>query len=59
MHVREVVSSPTFSHKCAVKHVPDWFPGAGFKRTAKEWAKITEAAAEGPFQHVKDEMVSI
>ncbi|KAJ7247278.1 cytochrome P450 [Mycena rebaudengoi] len=37
----------------ALKYVPDWFPGAGFKRQAKEWKKLTQAAVETPFAEAK------
>ncbi|KAJ6619369.1 hypothetical protein B0H10DRAFT_1793644 [Mycena sp. CBHHK59/15] len=26
-----------------LKHVPNWFPGAGFKRQAAEWRKLARA----------------
>lgn len=41
-----------------MKYVPEWVPGAGFKRKAKEWSKIIKTTAETPFQYVKDEMAS-
>ncbi|KAJ7247273.1 cytochrome P450 [Mycena rebaudengoi] len=37
----------------ALKYVPDRFPGAGFKRQAKEWKKLTQAAVETPFAEAK------
>ncbi|KAF7188531.1 Multifunctional cytochrome P450 monooxygenase, partial [Pseudocercospora fuligena] len=40
----------------ALKYVPDWFPGAGFQRTAKEFrAKIMEAVYR-PAKFVEHEM---
>ncbi|KAL0578653.1 hypothetical protein V5O48_003353 [Marasmius crinis-equi] len=33
-----------------LKHVPGWFPGAGFKRKAKEWAGFSTVMREMPFQ---------
>ncbi|KAF8917611.1 cytochrome P450 [Mucidula mucida] len=39
-----------------LKNLPDWFPGAGFKRTAKMWAKDLEDMINVPFEHVKAEM---
>ncbi|KAF9006260.1 cytochrome P450 [Hymenopellis radicata] len=39
-----------------LKSLPDWFPGAGFKRTAKMWAKDLEDMINVPFEHVKAEM---
>ncbi|KAJ6526420.1 cytochrome P450 [Mycena capillaripes] len=36
-----------------LKHVPEWFPGAGFKRQAKIWKKLTMDAADVPFAEMK------
>ncbi|KAI1790074.1 cytochrome P450 [Ganoderma leucocontextum] len=33
-----------------LKHVPDWFPGAGFKRKAAAWKKIAHTLRDAPFQ---------
>lgn len=41
-----------------VRYVPDWFPGAGWKTKAKEYARLLEDMAETPHQFVKDQMVS-
>jgi len=32
-----------------LKHLPWWFPGAGFKRQAAEWSKLPRALVEMPF----------
>lgn len=40
-----------------VKYVPDWFPGAGFKREAKRMRSDLYKATERPYQHVKNEIV--
>lgn len=40
-----------------VKHVPIWFPGASFKRKAREWRKLSRMLIELPFQEVKRKMV--
>ncbi|KAF5341606.1 hypothetical protein D9758_014087 [Tetrapyrgos nigripes] len=37
-----------------LKHIPDWFPGAGFKRQAKEWNKSASAMAVVPMEFAKD-----
>ncbi|ESK88635.1 cytochrome p450 [Moniliophthora roreri MCA 2997] len=42
----------------ALMNVPDWFPGTGFKQTAKEWARCLEEMVEQPFQFVKDQVAS-
>jgi hypothetical protein len=41
----------------AVRHLPAWFPGAGFKRFAAEGRLLTEEMQQVPFQSVKDKMV--
>ncbi|KAG5721459.1 O-methylsterigmatocystin oxidoreductase [Termitomyces sp. T112] len=41
-----------------LRHVPAWFPGAGFKRKAKEWADTLLRAVEQPFDFVKHEMAT-
>lgn len=38
----------------SLKHVPEWMPGAGFKKKAKEWRKLSEAMINVPFNMVKD-----
>jgi len=40
-----------------LKYVPAWFPGASFKRKAKEWRKWTEAMVEVPFGAAKRNIV--
>ncbi|XP_006457725.1 hypothetical protein AGABI2DRAFT_198695 [Agaricus bisporus var. bisporus H97] len=42
----------------ALRHLPDWFPGAGFKQTAREWAKDLSNMIERPHQYVKEQMAS-
>ncbi|KAG1876583.1 cytochrome P450 [Suillus subalutaceus] len=37
-------------------NVPEWFPGAGFKRLAREWSKTRENMAAIPYKFVKDQM---
>ena len=39
-----------------VKHVPEWFPGAGFKHFAKEAGKLFAVAVDGPLEHVKENL---
>lgn len=41
-----------------MRHLPDWFPGAGFKRTAKELAPQYLNMIETPFNFVKKQLVS-
>ncbi|KAJ7633666.1 cytochrome P450 [Mycena polygramma] len=39
-----------------LKHIPEWFPGAGFKRQAKEWRKLAHAMRDVPFAETKRQM---
>lgn len=39
--------------------MPDWFPGAGFKRKAKAGKARAEHMASVPFEHVKSELVCL
>jgi len=41
-----------------VSHVPDWFPGAGWKAKAKGFADSLTDMTDIPHQFVKDQMVS-
>ncbi|KAF9458367.1 cytochrome P450 [Collybia nuda] len=37
-----------------LKYVPSWMPGAGFKREAARWKKLSTDMAYKPFGHVKE-----
>jgi len=39
-----------------LRYLPDWFPGTGFKRTAKEWGRIVFEVKERPYALVKQQM---
>lgn len=39
-----------------VKHVPKWFPGAGFKRFAENARRMFDVAVDGPLEYVKESM---
>ncbi|KAJ7303729.1 cytochrome P450 [Mycena albidolilacea] len=39
-----------------LKHIPRWFPGAGFKRQAEEWSKLSRGMLELPFAETKRQM---
>lgn len=41
-----------------VRFVPDWFPGAGFKRLAKQIGKEVGAIERVPFDWAKEQIVS-
>ena len=42
-----------------VRYVPEWFPGAGFKRMAREWNATLQDMVDQPYKFVKDQMVYI
>ncbi|TFK43940.1 cytochrome P450 [Crucibulum laeve] len=42
----------------ALKYVPKWFPGAGFKRKAEEIAKMLRSVNQVPFDWVKTQMIN-
>ncbi|KAJ7258207.1 cytochrome P450 [Mycena rebaudengoi] len=42
-----------------LKYVPEFFPGAGFKRQAKEWHKSVSAMPVLPYKYVKDSLDSV
>jgi len=39
-----------------VKHIPDWFPGAGFKQFAKVGRGLFDVAVDGPLDYVKESL---
>ncbi|KAL1937769.1 hypothetical protein VTO73DRAFT_12922 [Trametes versicolor] len=41
-----------------LRHVPSWFPGAGFKRKAKVWRKDVLALRNVPFEAVMDNVAN-
>jgi hypothetical protein len=49
-----VLAIQTFS---PVKYVPEWMPGAGFKRKAKEWRTLSQAMINVPYNMVKEKFV--
>ncbi|KAG2151901.1 cytochrome P450 [Suillus cothurnatus] len=38
--------------------VPEWFPGAGFKRLAREWHETVEEMVSAPYNFVKNQMAA-
>ncbi|EJT98958.1 cytochrome P450 [Dacryopinax primogenitus] len=42
----------------ALKYLPPWFPGAGFKRMAKQWRTQIEEVRQIPMQRVKQELAA-
>ena len=46
-----------FNLQTLVRLMPEWFPGASFKRIAKEWRKTLYEMVEGPYQLVRKQTV--
>jgi len=42
----------------ALMRLPDWFPGTGFKRIARDWEKVLHEVIEAPYQFVKRGMAN-
>lgn len=42
-----------------VRYIPTWMPGAGFKRKALGWRKLSRAMRDEPFEDVKRRMVGL
>ncbi|KAJ7055701.1 cytochrome P450 [Mycena amicta] len=42
----------------ALMHVPEWFPGAGFKRTARKWRELSKDLVLRPFEETKRQLAS-
>ncbi|KAH9476133.1 Cytochrome P450 monooxygenase COX2 [Psilocybe cubensis] len=40
----------------ALKYVPSWFPGAGFKKKAAHWRQANQDLARIPFKYVEQQM---
>lgn len=39
-----------------LRHLPDWFPGTGFKQTAREWKAANDAVITSPYNFVQKQM---
>jgi len=50
------IGHPFFLTMLQVRHLPIWFPGAAFLRTAKEWLATITEMADQPYNWVKREM---
>jgi hypothetical protein len=51
-------TTPSFLSPRAVRYVPKWFPGAGWKLRGEQYRKLLDDTTELPYQFVKDQMVS-
>jgi cytochrome P450 len=47
------------SDEVVVKHVPAWFPGAGFQHLAQEHLVMQRQALNNPVEHIQAEMVRL
>jgi len=46
------------THSRLVRHLPEWFPGAGFKKKAKLWSSTLHELVEQPHNYVKEQLVN-
>ncbi|CAE7138996.1 unnamed protein product [Rhizoctonia solani] len=42
----------------AMIHIPDWFPGTGWKRIGREWRETKEKAMDEPFEWTKSQVAA-
>lgn len=42
-----------------LSNVPDWFPGTGWKRTAREWRTCKEKTLSEPYEWTKAQVVCL
>ncbi|CUA78042.1 Cytochrome P450 2U1 [Rattus norvegicus] [Rhizoctonia solani] len=42
----------------SLTHVPDWFPGTGWKRTAREWRAFKDYAQSVPYEWTKTQLAA-
>ncbi|KAF5372608.1 hypothetical protein D9758_005196 [Tetrapyrgos nigripes] len=42
----------------ALRHVPEWFPGAGFQKTARKMRKTLNDLADKPLEYVRSQMAA-
>ena len=40
-----------------LKHIPSWFPGAGFQKKAAHWRDVNASVIERPFRYVEEQLV--
>ncbi|KAI1778539.1 putative cytochrome P450 oxidoreductase OrdA-like protein [Hypoxylon cercidicola] len=55
-HAMENLSKAFVPLYWAVGHLPNWFPGMSYRKTAQKWKAINEAAAQLPYDFVKRQM---
>lgn len=51
-----VPSSGSWSNLTSVRVLPDWVPGTGFKKVARQWAAELTDVTERPYAFVKHQM---
>jgi len=52
----KIVISNHLTDLLIVRYVPDWFPGTGFKASAKEVREKFKISVNGPLEYVKNAM---
>jgi hypothetical protein len=52
-----VVGSDLIAHLAPVKHAPQWFPGAGFRRYATQVQALQRIMRDRPVEVIQAQMV--
>ena len=52
----QIVTRKHLTYPLIVRHIPDWFPGMGFKVYAKEVREKFRMSVDGPLEYVKNAM---
>ena len=58
VYLFDTIHRNVLPNKWTVRHIPAWFPGAGFKHTAALWAESLINMVERPYKFVKLQIVN-
>ncbi|CAE6405279.1 unnamed protein product, partial [Rhizoctonia solani] len=59
VHVASMQTSFLVNLFPVLSHIPDWFPGTGWKLTAREWRAQQNKAKTEPYEWLKSQVVSL
>ncbi|KAF8680373.1 Cytochrome p-450 [Rhizoctonia solani] len=59
VHVASMQTSFLINLFPVLSHIPDWFPGTGWKLTAREWRAQQNKAKTKPYEWLKSQVVSL
>lgn len=57
MSISLSLSSCGSNDSFSVRHIPEWLPGAGFQRKAREWRKTTIDLRDEPYKYISQQLV--